>query len=461
MELRPYQKELIQKIKAELRRGHKSVVAVLGCGGGKSVIQASIAKSATDKGNNVLFLVHRKELCEQIEDTFKKCGVDLRFCQIAMVQTVSRRLGKRSWKPKLIITDECHHSLSASYTKIYTYYQDAIRLGFTATPCRLDRSGLGEIYECMVESVSTALLIKNGYLSPYRYYSAKLVDTDGLRTSRGEYVAADVNELMNKRLIFGQVLENWRKFADGKKTIVYCASVELSEKTAQQFQAIGVNAAHLDGTTPKERRKRVIQDFRDGKITILSNVDLFGEGFDVPDCECVILLRPTMSLTLHIQQSMRSMRYKKGKTAIIIDNVGNVYRHGLPDDQRDWDLHGKRRKEKSEIIVKQCPICYSCVPNTAKVCPYCSHLFQQTEAERAEMEKINTELQQIKAEDVLRQKPYNAYKEIDNWDDMERFRKAKKYHPLWGIRKCIELGIPVPRKYHRLEERFITCKKQN
>ena len=456
MQLRPYQQELIQKIKSEIRQGHKSVIAVLGCGGGKSVIQASIAKSATDKGNNVLFIVHRKELCEQISQTFKMCGVDMRFCQISMVQTVSRRLGRHSWTPKLIITDECHHSLSNSYKKIYEYYPDAIRLGFTATPCRLDKNGLGEIYESMVEGVSTKWLIENHFLAPYKYYSAKIVETDGLRTSHGEYVAADVTELMNKRVIFGQVLDNWRKFANGKKTIVYCAGIELSKKTAEQFAIHNIPAAHLDGTTPQDRRQRVIQAFRNGEITVLCNVDLFGEGFDVPDCECVILLRPTLSLTLHIQQSMRSMRYKENKTAIIIDNVGNVYRHGLPDDQREWSLKGKRKKEKAEIKIKQCPVCFACLPGNAKECTQCGHEFVLAEAERAEMEKINAELQEIKAVDILRAKPYEEYKNIDNWDDMERFRKAKKYKFMWSIRKCIELGITIPNKYNYLVRRFAT-----
>lgn len=182
----------------------------------------------------------------------------------------------------------------------------------------------------------------------------------------------------------------------------------------------------MDGDTPKERRKRVIQDFRDGKITVLSNVELFGEGFDVPDCECVVLLRPTMSLTLHIQQSMRSMRYKENKTAIIIDNVGNVYRHGLPDDEREWSLQGKRRKEKFEIRIKQCPKCLSCMPGNARACSVCGYEFAVTETERAEMENINTELQRIQAEDILKSKLYNEYRNIDNWEEIERFRKAKK-----------------------------------
>lgn len=454
MELRPYQAELIQKIKAELKKGKPSVIAVLGCGGGKSVIQAKIAASAAAKGNRVLFLVHRKELCEQIESTFKACGVDMRFCRIAMVQTVSRRLGRHSWTPKLIITDECHHSLSNSYKKIYEYYPDAVRLGFTATPCRLDRSGLGEIYESMVEGVSTKWLIDNRFLSPYIYYSAKIVDTDGLRTSHGEFVASDVNELMNKRIIFGQVLESWQKLANGKKTIIYCANIDLSKKTVHQFRLNGIKAEHLDGTAPANVREQVIKDFRDGNITVLSNVDLFGEGFDVPDCECVVLLRPTMSLTLHIQQSMRSMRYKENKTAIIIDNVGNVYRHGLPDDMREWSLIGKKKKTRPQIKIKQCPKCMACLPNSAKECGICGYVFTPAQNERAEPEKINAELERIKSEDILKAKPYNEYKKIDNWEDMERFRKAKKYKFMWSIRKCLELGIEIPAKYNYLVRRF-------
>lgn len=454
MELRSYQSNLIFDIKQELRTGSRAVCAVLGCGGGKSVIQGCIAKSATDKKNNVLFLVHRKELCDQITGTFKMCGVDLRFCKIEMVQTVARRLGKHGWTPTLIITDECHHSLSASYKKIYDYYPDAIRLGFTATPSRLDKSGLGEIYESMVEGVSTKWLIDNHYLSPYIYYGAKIVDTNGLRTKRGEFVAADVNDLMNKRILFGQALDHWRKLADGKRTIVYCANIELSQKTVQQFKYAGVSAEHLDGTTSKAVRSKVIQDFRDGKITVLSNVDLFGEGFDVPDCECVVLLRPTMSLTLHIQQSMRSMRYKNGKTAIIIDNVGNAYRHGLPDDQREWSLHSKKKKKESEIIIKQCPVCMACLPNAIKECTVCGHVFASQEVERSEMDKVDTELQQLTSEDLLKKTPYSEYRNIDNWDDMERFRKAKKYKFMWSIRKCQELGIAIPRKYDYLVRRF-------
>lgn len=454
MKLRPYQEELIQKIKEELKKGRKSVVAVLGCGGGKSVIQATIAKSATDKGNPVLFIVHRKELCRQIADTFVKCGVDLNLCQINMVQTVSRRLNKTAWKPKLIITDECHHALSDSYMKIYEHYPEATRLGFTATPTRLNHGGLGEVFESMVTGVSTKWLIENGYLAPYEYYSVKLVDTDKLKTRAGEYVTADVQTLMEQRYIYGEALKTWRSIAEGKKTIIYCASIDSSIKTVEQFKEYGVRAAHLDSKTNSYARDETIRKFREGELDVLSNVELFGEGFDVPDCECVILLRPTMSLTLHIQQSMRSMRYKENKTAIIIDHVGNVYRHGLPDDNREWSLDAKKKKQQNEIKVKQCPICFAVVNNFETHCPKCGYVFPHNESSASEPEKIETELKRITAED-LKNLPYNDYKKCTSFEEMENFRKAKKYKFMWTLRKCIELKIEIPSKYEYMVRRFI------
>ena len=420
----------------------------------KSVIQATIAKNATDKGNRVLFLVHRIELCQQIADTFIRCGVDLNLCQIDTVQTVTRRLDVTD-EPKLIITDECHHSLSKSYKNIYDRFPAAVRLGFTATPVRLGSGGLGEVYSSMVEGVSTEWLIKNGYLSPYEYYSVKLVDTESLRVRAGEYVKGDVKELMGKSVIYGEAVKTWQKIASGKKTIVYCASIEASKDTVKQFQEAGVKAAHLDGTTAALERRKTIRDFRDGEITILSNVDLFGEGFDVPDCECVVLLRPTMSLTLHIQQSMRSMRYKKGKTAIIIDHVGNVYRHGLPDDVREWTLEAKRKKEENEQHVKQCPMCFAVVKNTQAECPICGHVFVQTPQERAEAEKKQAEIERIQREDLIRAKPYEEYKKCTSFEELDSFRKAKGYKFLWTIRKAIELNIKLPQKYVYLARRFI------
>ena len=339
IELRDYQKNLIRDIRISFSRGHRSIVSVLGCGGGKSIIQADISRSATMKNNRVLFLVHRKELCEQISETFTAWGVNMDLCSVSMVQTVSRHID-RIQTSKIIITDEAHHSTAGSYRKIYDCFPDALRLGFTATPCRLNKGGLGEVYDDLITSVSTQWLIENKYLSPYKYYSVKLADTSGLHIKAGDYKADEVAELMQHKEIYGGTVEQWERLAKGKKTIAYCASVEAAEQTAAEFRKAGYTAEALSGNTPKELRAQIMQDFRDSKIMILTNCELFGEGLDVPDCECTVLLRPTQSLTLYIQQSMRSMRYMPGKMATIIDHVGNCYLHGLPDDNREWTQDG-------------------------------------------------------------------------------------------------------------------------
>ena len=444
--LRNYQEKLIHDIRLSIHRHHKSVLAVLGCGGGKSIIQAEIARSATEKHNNVLFLVHRKELCEQIENTFINQGVDMSLCSVSMVQTVSRRL-KTLPVPCLIITDEAHHSNASNYRKIYDYFPNAIRLGFTATPCRLDGSGLSETYDDMIVSVSTKWLIDNNYLSPYKYYSVKLADTSKLHSRCGEYNSEEVANLMENHKIYGETVKEWLRLAFNKKTIIYCASVKASEETAERFRTAGYDCISLSGQTPKNEREEAVQMFREGKIKILCNCDLFGEGFDVPDCECTILLRPTKSLTLFIQQSMRSMRYMPNKTAIIIDHVGNCYQHGLPDDDRLWDLHAKKKKKKgnSVPICKECPECFRVVPYTKKQCE-CGYIFRAVKQARP------TETVDIKLEEI-KQVPLSEFKG-KTWEEVVSFQKAKKYKFGWCIRYAQQHGIKIPGKYNYMIRRF-------
>lgn len=418
---------------------------MLGCGGGKSVIEGMIAKATTDNAKQVLFLVHRQELCEQIRNTFMACDVNLELCNIAMVQTTVRRLDKIA-KPDLIITDECHHANANSYIKIYNHFPEALKIGFTATPVRMNEGGLGKVFDCLVQSVSTKWLIANKHLAPYKYYSVKLADVEGIKTKQGDYDREQIAELMDSKYIYGETIKNWQEIAAGKQTIVYCASVKSSMETAKAFCEQGISARHIDGSTEQKKRTEIVQGFRDGKITVLCNVDLFGEGFDVPDCECVVLLRPTKSLTIYIQQSMRSMRYKPNKTAIIIDHVGNVYRHNFPDADREWDLKSKKRKEQSIVKIKECPACFSCLPGASVICKYCGHIFKPRE--RSEKEILDAKLEELK------ELPHYEYKKAKTFDDLVLFQKSKKYKFLWVLRKAQELNIAIPDKYKFLAERL-------
>ena len=443
IQLRDYQLNLITNIRHSVSSGHRSIVSVLGCGGGKSIIQADISRSATNKQNNVLFLVHRKELCEQIYNTFSNYGVDMKLCSVSMVQTVSRHID-RIQIPKIIITDEAHHSTAASYKKIYDAFPDALRLGFTATPCRLNKGGLGEVYDDLITSVSTQWLIEHNYLSPYKYYSVKLADTSGLHIKAGDYKTDEVAELMQNKEIYGGTVEQWKRLAKNKKTIAYCASVEAAEQTAAEFRRAGYTAEALSGNTPKELRAQIMQDFRNSKIMILTNCELFGEGLDVPDCECTVLLRPTQSLTLYIQQSMRSMRYMPGKTAIIIDHVGNCYLHGLPDDDREWTLEPKHKQENI-VKIRECPNCYAVYPPTEDKCPYCGYAAVK-EVQRKEKKTVEIDLVEVKRQEDIKNTSYRDL-EAHSWSDVEEIRKAKGYKIQWAIRYADTHGIQVPSKY--------------
>lgn len=321
MQLRPYQNDLVEQVRQAWREGYKAPCIVLGCGGGKSCIVAEIARRTTWNGKRVLFLVHRRELVDQIFRTFVRWGVLMDLCQIGMVQTFTRRL-KKLPKPALIITDENHHSLAQSYKRIYEYFSDVPRVGVTATPVRLNGDGLGDVNDKLIVGVSTKWLIEHNCLAPYDYYAPSVADLTGLHTKMGEYVTADIEKAMIKNTVFGDVIKYYKQLADGKKAVCYCSSVKHSLATAKVFRDAGISAEHIDGATPKAQREQIIADFRNGKITILCNVDLISEGFDVPDCECTILLRPTHSLTLYIQQSMRCMRYKPNKRAVIATTQG-------------------------------------------------------------------------------------------------------------------------------------------
>ena len=298
IKLRPYQEDFVNALRRSFASGNKRIIGTIGCGAGKSVIASYISKSCTDKSNNVLFVVHRKELCEQIANTFIKGGVDMELCHIGMVQTECRRLSKLA-TPKLIIVDEGHHSLANSYRSIIEHFDDALVLSLTATPVRLSGEGFKQLYSDIVTGVSTKWLIENKYLSPYKYYGVTLADTTKLHTKNGDFDKNEVEQLMSQGYIFGNVVENWKKLANGKKTIVYCSSINTSKETVQAFRQAGIKAEHLDGTTPKSIREKIVEDFRKGVVDVLANVDLFGEGLDIPSVECVCLCRPTKSLSLH------------------------------------------------------------------------------------------------------------------------------------------------------------------
>ena len=366
--LRDYQRELYIKTVESFKSGHKRPLVVAPCGAGKSYLFAEMIRRTRGE---VLVLTHRRELKQQHETLL--ADLDIQNARVAMILTEANRLGQYQ-TPALIVTDEAHLSRSNSWMKVLEHYNTFV-VGFTATPIRLDGKPLGDVYDDLIEGVDAKWLIQNQRLAPYEYYAPTLVETIGLRKVAGDFVTGDLEKLMTERAIYGNVIQSYARLAPGERSICYCVSVRHARETARAFCKAGFQAEAISSETPPRERERIMGDFRTGEITILCNVGIISEGVSIDDVTACLLLRPTDSVALGIQQMMRCMRYLPGKTAKIIDFVGNYLRVGLPDEDREWSL-GEPLKRKPRLdsegnfYIRSCPECFMTF-QTAPVCPFC------------------------------------------------------------------------------------------
>lgn len=400
---------------------------------------AEVVKNAVNKGSHILFIVHRKELSYQIENTLKKHGVDLTHVDILSEKRAKNNLINLT-PPKIIVTDETHHSRAKTYKDIYDYFPNALRVGFTATPWRANGKGFTDIYDEMVKGPTVEWLIKNNKLADYEYKSVVLADESKLKKSRtGDYTKKSMDNAIPKA-IYGNIVENYKKFANGQKTILYAHSVETSKDIAEQFKNAGINAEHADAKTSATERDRIMSDFKNGTIKVLCNVDLISEGFDVPDCTCVILARPTDSLVLFMQQAMRSMRYQPNKKALIIDHVGNYARHGLPDTPHDWNKYFKgykkkrSKKESDAPKLTECPECFTVYASELDECPNCGHKNETEEKKGLEQKDAElTDIKPFKVDYTLKRysKDLKDKKDLKSLEDYYLYTKANNYKESW------------------------------
>ena len=413
IQLRDYQQEAIDRVRQQFQKGKKKICFQLSTGGGKTIIAAFMIQNAIKKGLKVLFLVHLKELIQQTSDKIALLDVDHGIicqgyapyqaeCQLAMVQTFARRLETNKFVPDLIIVDEFHHCTSNTYKKVVEAFPNAKLVGLTATPQRLDGKGLEEVAEVLVEGPTTKQLIQGGYLNQYKYYSvANELDVSNVHTKMGDFDKKELDEEIERSGIIGDVVSHYNKYLSGKKAIVFCTKVAHSIDVCDRFKAAGISAAHLDGRLDKQTRASIISDFKEGKIRVLTNCSLISEGFDVPDTDGVIMLRPTLSLALHLQMVGRGLRVSDHPT-IILDHVGNYKRHGMPDDERVWTLKGrtKRQKKEAEISVTVCEKCFAVYSSDKRECPLCNT--QRKTIVRNDIEEHDGELEEINGVPIQR-----------------------------------------------------------
>jgi len=405
MNLRPYQTQLITDIRLQYQLGRRSVLAVLPTGGGKTVCFSYIAQAAARRGNRVCILVHRQELLDQASRSLTAMGVnhgriaagrsmDLSHgVQVASVGTLARRLHLLPQDfLQLLVVDEAHHSNAGTWVKVLQHFRRARLLGVTATPVRLDGRGLGEWYQSMVLGPSAAWLTENGYLANARVLAPPGFDATGLRKRMGDFDAKQAAERVGT--IMGDAVSHYRKHLQGQTAIAFCCSVAHAEAVADAFRLQGITAASIDGSMDGATRRRLLEDLGTGRIKVLTSCQLIGEGIDVPSVGGCILLRPTSSVSLHLQMIGRCLRPSPGKpAAVILDHVGNTLRLGHHLEDRDWTLDGiKKRDREAAPSVKVCPACFAAMASQVRQCIECGHEFAP---EKRELKQVDGELVEV------------------------------------------------------------------
>jgi DNA repair protein RadD len=383
--LRPYQEDCIARLRQSYGSGHRAPLLALPTGGGKTLIFAHVTAGARAKARRVLIAVHRRELIHQASAKLDWAGVPhgtiaagfdpnpTELVQLASVQTLARREDHRTRPFDLLVFGEAHHSRAETWQKLLAAQPAAKRLGVTATPARLDGKGLGiaagGCFDDLVIGPSTATLIRDGYLCPVRCFApAKRLDLTGVRVVAGDYVREELAFVVNTGAITADCIAEYRQRADHQPCLVFCCTVAHAVAVAAAFGAAGYRSHCVDGETPKAERDALITGLATGHVEVLTSCALIDEGLDVPAVGCVILLRPTKSLVLHRQQIGRGMRVAEAKAALIVlDHVGNVITHGLPETEPRWSLAGVEKKP-GDAPVWTCPDCGAVNPIGRRIC---------------------------------------------------------------------------------------------
>lgn len=412
--LRPYQTELAAGIHAAWRDGAKDVLAVSPTGSGKTVLFSHIIESV---GGAAVAVAHRKELVSQMSlalaregvrhriigpDTTRRQCAALHIAEVgrdytqanalvaaAGVDTLANHDPNDPWlkQVRLWVQDEAHHVLKENkWGRSRLMFPNAWGLGVTATPTRADGKGLGRhadgLFDTMIVGPSMRDLIEQGFLTDYRVIAPPSdIDLSHVAiTASGEYSPEPLKAARRASHITGDVVKHYLKFAAGKLGVTFDTDVESATETAAAYRAAGVPAEVVSAKTPDALRTAILRRFRNREVLQLVNVDLFGEGFDLPAIEVVSMARPTQSYALYVQQFGRALRLLAGKDwAIIIDHVGNVVRHGLPDARREWTLDRRERRSRSApadmVLVRSClnAECMQVYERVLVACPYCGH----------------------------------------------------------------------------------------
>ncbi len=451
VELRPYQTQLLEDIRNSMRAGHRRILAVMPTGSGKGTTIAAMVASAAERGHRVLILAHRAELVDDLSRRIHGFGIqhgviaagyreDLRFAiQVGSVQTVVRRLG-RIPPPSMVIQDEAHHLVAGNmWGKVIDAWPDAFLIGKTATPERLSGEGLGlghgGFFTAMVLGPDAAWLTQEGFLAPARIFAPPGIDLSGIRRFDTRKGHQQSEEILRQGQAMGDAVTHYQRTIEpvhNGTAIAFCVSVDHAHAVTEAFRNANIAAATLDGTMDRGIRRRTIADLGTGQLKVLTSCDIISEGTDIPSVTGAMLLRPTDSLGLHLQQVGRVLRPCPGKPhAIVNDHVGNTLRHGLPTDPREWSLEGrpkgKPKKPSDALPVRACARCFSIIPAAVNPCSECGHLEQ---ALKRELTVIDGDLRELTGTELRRQERREVA-QARTREELEAIARERGYKAGW------------------------------
>jgi superfamily II DNA or RNA helicase len=460
-ELRPYQHDVVAELERNRESGKRRIIIVAPTASGKTVIAAAIIRQAISVYNRILFIAHRDELLTQARDKLARFGTapgiikagrdkDARpqsLVQIAGIQTLHARAirAKSMQLPEadIIFVDEAHHIRARTYQTIVEQYPNAIIIGLTATPCRGDGRGLGNVFESMVECPQIGQLIELGFLVRPKIFAPPSPDLRGVEVaSTGDYVLSQLSERVNTDPLVGDIVEHWLKHAQHRRTVGFAVDIAHSAHVVEELKKSGVRAEHLDGNTPQAERDAILDRLRIGETEFVSNCQVLTEGFDLPDIGCIVLARPTKSLGLFRQMIGRGLRPAPDKTdVIILDHSGGVHRHGRPDDHIEWTLETDKRAvneihESRKAAAPRnadpfcdCPAC-GLIRGRGMGCDACGW---QPKPRGRDVEVADGELVELGKAGVITESERIAfYCELRGYQRTARKKDGSPYHPRWA-----------------------------
>ena len=407
MILRPYQFRACEQARRVARAGARAICIVGPCGLGKTAIACELARTANAKGSRLLFLVHRHELAEQAR---------ARLTVPAVVTTIQSLLASGERPPaEVVVWDEIHHAPAAEWSQLARDYSGSMLLGLTATPQRADGRALGDICDAMVIAATYSELLAGGWIVPAEGWRPTQVQRGGV--------------------LANSPIEMWNEHARGQRTICFAGDVDHAVELAGRWRMAGVAAESVDGEMPAAKRAAVLGRFRSGETTMLCNVFIATEGYDLPEVECIVLARGFSHDGPYLQATGRALRPAPGKThATIIDLTGATHQHGMPHEDREYSLAGRAIGQSAAVEavpMRQCKWCGAVWRGNEPLCPRCGRQVARPKTRRERHEALER-MRAGATEDSKRAAWLGLLREAEG----KGYKKGWAFHRFFGRFQC-------------------------